>query len=134
MKNLKIKPATIARIGALLVALINQCLALFGKGSLPFTENMAYQVITLVATTVIACINCWYNQDITKVALIASKLFDALSDKTITEAELDAIIQSAENEEEVAEFKENSFLIGFANGVIANLQNKASEDKDKKSE
>lgn len=131
MKNLKIKASTIARIGALIVVLINQCLALFGRGALPFTENMAYQVISLAITAIVAGINCWYNQDITKIALIAGKIFDALNDGKITEEEIEAIVKSAENEEEVAQYKENAFLIGFANGIIANIQAKIG-DKDKK--
>lgn len=131
MKNLKIKASTIARIGALIVVLINQCLALFGRGALPFTENMAYQVISLAITAIVAGINCWYNQDITKIALIAGKIFDALNDGKITEEEIEAIVKSAENEEEVAQYKENAFLIGFANGIIANIQAKTC-DKDKK--
>lgn len=131
MKNLKIKASTIARIGALIVVLINQCLALFGRGALPFTENMAYQVISLVITAIVAGINCWYNQDITKIALIAGKIFDALNDGKITAEEIEALVQSAENEEEVAQYKENAFLIGFANGIIANIQAKTG-DKDKK--
>lgn len=131
MKNLEIKASTIARIGALIVALINQCLAIFGRGALPFTENMAYQVISLAITVIVAGINCWYNQDITKIALIAGKIFDALNDGKITEEEIEAIVNSAENEEEIAQYKENAFLIGFANGVIANIQAKTG-DKDKK--
>jgi SPP1 family holin len=130
MKNIKIKASTIARICALVVVLVNQCLALFGKGALPFTENMAYQVISLVVTAIVAGINCWYNQDITKIALIAGKLFDALRDGKITEEELEAIVQSAENEEEVADYKANSFLIGFANGILANLKAKTDKKKD----
>lgn len=130
MKNLKIKASTIARIGALLVVLVNQCLALFGKEALPFTENMAYQVISLVVTAIVAGINCWYNQDITKIALITGKLFDALNDGKITEEELEAIVQSAENEEEVAQYKGNSFLIGFANGILANLKEKTDKNKN----
>ena len=130
MQTLKIKASTIARIGALIVVLVNQFLALFGKEALPFTENMAYQVISLVVTTIVAGVNCWYNQDITKIALIAGKIFDALNDGDITEEELEAIVQSAENEEEAAEYKANSFLIGFANGVLANLKNKVDGKKN----
>lgn len=130
MQTLKIKAPTIARIGALIVVLVNQFLALFGKEALPFTENMAYQVISLVVTTIVAGVNCWYNQDITKIALIAGKIFDALNDGDITEEELEAIVQSAENEEEAAEYKANSFLIGFANGVLANLKNKVDSKKN----
>lgn len=129
--KMNVKPATIARIGVLLVALANQCLAMFGQDILPFTENMAYQVISLAITVIVAGINCWYNQDITQIALIAGKIFDALNDGKITEEEIEAIVKSAENEEEVAQYKENAFLIGFANGIIANIQAKTC-DKDKK--
>lgn len=129
MKKLKIKASTIARICALIVALINQCLALFGKSALPFTENATYQVITLIATAIIACINCWYNQDVTKIALLSGKLFDALKDGKISEQELEAIVQTAEKEEKLNVDEDTSFLIGFANGVIANLQNKTKQKK-----
>jgi SPP1 family holin len=122
MKNLKIKTATIARIGALVVTLINQCLAIFGKGSLPFTENMVYQIISLILTAAVTAVNCWYNQDITKIALITGKIFDALNDGKITEEELESILEYAESEESSEPDGNTSFLIGFANGVIKNLQ------------
>lgn len=133
MKYLKIKASTIARIGALAVALVNQCLALFGKGALPFTENMTYQVISLAITALVAGINCWYNQDITKIAIIAGKIFDALNDGRITEEEIEAIIEYVENEEEVAQYNGNAFLIGFANSILANIKAKTDgnpEDKE----
>lgn len=134
MKKLTIKASVVGRICALLVVLINQCLAIFGKGSLPFTENAAYQVASLIATIVIAGINCWYNQDITKVARIAGKLFDSLHDGKITEDEIESIVRSAEDEEIVSQSDENAFLIGFANGVINTVKRttdtpeKAKED------
>ena len=131
MKTLKIKASVIARIGALIVVLVNQFLVLFGKEMLPFTENMAYQVISLIVTAVVACVNCWYNQDVTKIALITRRLFDALNDGDITEDELEAIVRSAENEEEAAEYKANSFLIGFANGILANLKDKVDRKRDR---
>lgn len=93
---MKIKVSTIARIVALLVALANQCLALFGYGILPFTENMAYQVITLAATIIIAVINAWKNNDITKVACLAGKVFDALKDGKITEEEIENVLKESD--------------------------------------
>ena len=82
-----------------MVALANQCLALFGQGVLPFTENMAYQVVSLVAVVVIAAINAWYNNDISKVALLCGGVFDALSDGKITEEEIEKILTDAEDPE-----------------------------------
>ena len=50
---------------------------------------MAYQVVSLVAVVVIAAINAWYNNDISKVALLCGGVFDALSDGKITEEEIE---------------------------------------------
>lgn len=96
---MKIKISTIARIGALLVALANQCLAIFGQGALPFTENMAYQVISLVATIVVAIIAAWKNNDITKLARTAGGVFDALKDGKITETEIENILKESDSVE-----------------------------------
>ena len=96
---MKIKVSTIARIGALLVALANQGLAIFGRGELPFTENMTYQVITLVATIVLAVITAWKNNDITKVARLAGEVFDSLKDGKITEEEIETMLKERDSVE-----------------------------------
>lgn len=121
---MNIKPATIARIGALLVALANQCLVTFGQDVLPFTENMAYQVVSLVAVVVIAAINAWCNNDISKVALLCSRVYDALSDGKITEEEIEKMLAEAEDPEKVEEAKKGNFIVNFINGIIESLKDK----------
>lgn len=96
-KKAKIKISTIARIAALSVALVNNCLALFGRGSLPFTDNMAYQVVSIVLTIVVAAINCWYNNDITQLALLTGKVFTALKDGKVSEDEVKSILHEIED-------------------------------------
>lgn len=129
MDKIKIKVSTIARIAALLVAIINQVLAIFGKDILPFTENWVYQLVSLVATIVIAIINCWYNQDVTVPARIAGKLFESLRDGNLTDAEMESIVEFAESDEAKNPGEGGiSFLIGFANGILKTIQ----EPKDKK--
>lgn len=122
--KMNIKPATTARIGALLVALANQFLAIFGQDILPFTENMAYQVVSLVAVVVIAAINAWYNNDISKVALLCGGVFDALSDGKITEEEIEKMLADAEDPEKVEEVKKGNFIVNFINGIIEKTKNK----------
>ena len=122
--KMNVKPATLARIGALVVALVNQCLAIFGRGALPFTENMAYQVVSLVAVVVIAAINAWYNNDISKVALLCGRVFDALSDGKITEEEITKVLADAEDAEKVEEVKKGNFIVTFINDVIKALKAK----------
>lgn len=112
MQNLKVKAATIARIGALVVALINQILAVFGKNLLPFTDSTAYQVISLVATVIIVLVNAWYNNDLTKMAILSGKVFEALNDGKLTEKEIEAILDSldATTPDEEASAKDNLFV------------------------
>ena len=119
-----IKPSTIARIGALFIAIINQCLAIFGHNILPITENMAYQVVSLVAVVVIAAINAWYNNDISKVALLCGGVFDALSDGKITEEEIEKMLAEAEDPEKIEEAKKGNFIVNFINGIIEKIKTK----------
>ena len=125
--KMKIKPATIARIGALLVALANQFLVMFGKDALPFTENMAYQVISLAAVVIISAINAWYNNDISKIALICGRIFDALSDGKIAEEEVEKMLADAENAEKVEKFKKDNPIVAFFNSIIESLKAKINK-------
>lgn len=125
--KMKIKPATIARIGALLVALANQFLVMFGKDVLPFTENMAYQVISLAAVVIISAINAWYNNDISKIALICGRIFDALSDGKIAEEEVEKMLADAENAEKIEEVKKNNSIVAFFNGILEIIKEKISK-------
>ena len=96
---MKIKVSTIVRIGALLIALANQCLALFGQDILPFTDNAVYQIITVVATVIVAIISAWKNNDITRLARTSGKVFDALKDGKITEEEVENLLKESDSVE-----------------------------------
>lgn len=122
--NKNVKVSTIARIGALLVALANQCLILFGQDILPFTENMAYQALSLVAVVVIAAINAWYNNDISKIAILCGRVFDALSDGKITEEEIEKILSDVEADESADEPREPNAIVKFINKTIESLKAK----------
>lgn len=122
--KMNIKPATIARIGALLVALANQCLVMFGQDILPFTENMTYQIVSLVAVVVIAAINAWYNNDISKVALLCGGVFKALSDGKITEAEIEKLLAEAEDTQRAADVKSGNAIVRFVNSIIESFKAK----------
>lgn len=122
--KMNIKPSTIARIGVLLVALVNQCLITFGRGILPFTENVVYQVISLAAVVIIAAINAWYNNDISKLALLCGGVFKALSDGRITEEEIEKILANAKQPERVEQVKQSHYIVRFINGIIASIKSK----------
>jgi SPP1 family holin len=76
--NTKIKPDTIARTIVLALALINQCLAIAGKGTIQIAENDIYQTVSLVWTIVSAVVAWWYNNSFTHHARRADEYFRAL--------------------------------------------------------
>ena len=124
---MKIKPATFARLGALLVALINECLAIFGKAALPFTEDMAYQAVSLIAVIVISLINAWFNNDISKVALLCGGVFDALTDGTIAEEEIEKLLEEAEDSQKLESIKRENFFVRFINNIIESIKSKLTK-------
>lgn len=77
-----ISPDTIARIICLLIALLNQFLAIFGKGTLDIVENDIYQLVSLGATIITAIIACWKNNSVTKEAIEADNYLKKLRDKS----------------------------------------------------
>lgn len=125
MQNLKVKASTIARLAALAVALVNQGLAVFGQDILPFTENMAYQIVSLVITVIVVAVNAWYNNDITHVAILSGKVFDALNDGKLTEEEIEAVLKDTASvtPEEEAAVKEN-IIVQLVNKIVASIKSK----------
>lgn len=128
MKTLKIKGATIARIAALFVACVNEVLILFGQNVLPFTGNETYQAVSLAVMIIIAVINAWYNNDISKVALICARLFDALQDNKLTEDELKQIITDMENVDD-KECHIDSVFVSMANWLLKLVKNRANKEE-----
>lgn len=74
----KVKANTIARTIVLILALINQGLAIAGKETLPFTEDTVYQAVSLIATIVASLWAWWKNNSFTKNAIEADKILAKL--------------------------------------------------------
>lgn len=100
MKKPRPSVATITRLILLVVAVINQLLAVFGKGSIPFADNTIYQIASIAATIIVSGINAWYNNDISKLAVTCGKLFNAVKDGEITEEELEELANTAEDKKD----------------------------------
>lgn len=71
---MKIKADTIARTIVLALALINQVLAIAGKGTLDIAENDVYQICTLIATIATTLVAWWKNNSFTQSAIKADKV------------------------------------------------------------
>ena len=76
MKN--VKTDTIVRTIVLIIALVNQALAITGKEAFPVTEDQVYQGVTLIVTIVASVWAGWKNNSFTKNAIEADKVLDQL--------------------------------------------------------
>lgn len=77
----KVKPETILRTIVLILALINQALAIFGKEALPITEEEVYEVyrfITYIITLVVSLWAWWKNNSFTIPAIKADEYLEQL--------------------------------------------------------
>jgi len=75
---MKIKTETIIRTIVLILALINQVLAIMGKGQIPITEDEVYQLVTLLVTVGSALWAWWKNNSFTLPALKADEYLERL--------------------------------------------------------
>lgn len=77
---MKIKADTIARTVVLIMALVNQTLAIFGKETLPFADNTVYELVTLLCTIGASAWAWWKNNSITKDARKADEYLRKLKE------------------------------------------------------
>lgn len=75
---MKIKTETIIRTIVLVLALVNQVLAIYGKDKIPITEDEIYQLITLVFTICSSIWAWWKNNSFTQPAIKADEYMEQL--------------------------------------------------------
>lgn len=71
---MNVKTGTIARTICLALALLNQVLAVTGKGTLDIVEEEVYQVVSLIATIITTIVAWWKNNSFTKAAISADEV------------------------------------------------------------
>lgn len=76
--NMKVKADTIARTIVLALALVNQLLAVCGKGTIEIAENDIYQVVSIICTILTSVLAWWYNNSFTHHAIRADEYYEAL--------------------------------------------------------
>ena len=77
-KMREIKTDTIIRTIVLAIALINQILAILGREKLPITDDMVYQVVTIIITIGASLWAWWKNNSFTIAAIEGGKVKDHL--------------------------------------------------------
>lgn len=75
---MKVKTETIIRTVVLILALINQVLAIYGKDKIPVTEDEVYQLVTLIVTIGSAIWAWWKNNSFTQPAIKADEYMEKL--------------------------------------------------------
>lgn len=73
-----IKTDTIVRTIVLIVALVNQALAIAGKEAIPVTDDQIYQVVSLIITIGASVWAWWKNNSFTKNAIEADNILKEL--------------------------------------------------------
>ena len=72
---------TIARTVCLVLALINQLLAIFGRESIPIADDMVYQAVSIGFTVVTSLITWWKNNSFTAAAQVGDNMMKQLKGK-----------------------------------------------------
>ena len=78
MEKNKISVETIIRTLVLVVALVNQVLTATGKNPLPFSEDIIYELVTVIATVGASVWAWWKNNSFTSAAIEADKFLTSL--------------------------------------------------------
>lgn len=74
----KVSKGTIIRTACLVLAIVNNALAIAGKSPLPIDDAMLTEVISFVFTAVASITAWWKNNDFTPEAIEASKVLKEL--------------------------------------------------------
>lgn len=76
-----ITAGTIARTACLVLALINQLLAIFGRESIPIADDMVYQAVSIGFTVITAVVTWWKNNSFTSAAQVGDSAMKQLKGK-----------------------------------------------------
>ena len=85
---------TIIRSAVLVLAIINQVIAVLGATS--FASAMWYQIVSIIATIAAALISAWENNDWTYFAKLGTKVLDALEDGKLTKEEVIEMLEKSD--------------------------------------
>ena len=75
---MKITAETIARTIVLVLALLNQIFAIFGRDQIPIAEDNIYQLVSILFTIGAAVWSWWKNNSVTQNAIKADEYLKEL--------------------------------------------------------
>lgn len=71
---MKVSAGTITRTIILVLTLANTVLTAAGKNPLPFSEEQAYELISVIAAAIASLVAWWKNNSFTKAAIEADEI------------------------------------------------------------
>lgn len=82
---MKVSKGTVIRTAILVLAIINNFLALFGKSPLPIDNETIVDVVSFIFTTVASLVTWWKNNSFTESAIIADAYLNSIRDSKVQE-------------------------------------------------
>lgn len=98
---------TIIRLGGLLFSLLNLILTECGVNPIPISDEVAYQVISILVTIGFAAWNAWKNNNFTPAAKVGQKIVDAIKSGKLTSEKVDAFLSDSKQAYAYEKSKEN---------------------------
>ena len=87
MERSKPSKGTVIRTMALLLALANQTLVLFGHKAFPVTDSELYELVSWLFTVGASLATWWKNQSFTDAAITADGMLEIIRNETKTHEE-----------------------------------------------
>lgn len=84
---------TLIRCSLLILSYINQIVAIIGMTS--YASSTWYQIVSMVCTILISAVTAWKNNDFTHFAQLSGKVLNALRDNTLSESEIEELLQKS---------------------------------------
>lgn len=75
---------TIIRLCSLLFSLLNLVLTECGVNPIPISDEVAYQIISIIVAGALIFWNAWKNNNFTPAAKVAQKILDAIKNGDIS--------------------------------------------------
>lgn len=82
----------IIRTVVLFIALVNQALATFGASPLPFSDDLVYEIVSIVVTIGAAVLTWWKDTPVTTAAKIGHTITRAIKDGKLSAEKLQLVI------------------------------------------
>ncbi len=90
----------IVRLLFLLFALLNMILTATGLNPIPVSDEVAYEIISIVAVIGASVWNAWKNNNMTTAAKVAQKVTDAIKSGLLTAEKVDDFLNENTEEKE----------------------------------